>query len=98
MVALTSLKMYSIGSSIVRMCTRFRSLMYWSMEAIDVDLPDPVTPANRISPWALMATSPRTGLRCRLSNVLMSEVIRRAARDGLPRAMKRLIRKRLSSS
>ena len=90
--------MYSIGSSIVTMWTRFRSLMYWSIDAIDVLLPEPVTPAKRISPWALIATSPSASGRKSSSKRRMFDVIRRAASDGLPRAMNRFTRKRWSSS
>ena len=46
MMHLSSLNVYSIGSSMVTMCSRSRSFMYWSIEAIVVLLPDPVTPGQ----------------------------------------------------
>ena len=52
MIDLSSLNVYSIGSSMVTMCSRSRSLMYWSIEAIVVLLPDPVTPARMMIPWS----------------------------------------------
>jgi len=50
MIDLSSVKVNSIGSSIVTMCIRSRSLMYWSIEAMLVLLPDPVTPAKMMIP------------------------------------------------
>ena len=41
MIDLSSVKVNSIGSSIVTMCIRSRSLMYWSIEAIVVLLARP---------------------------------------------------------
>ena len=74
-----SLKMYSIGSSTVTIWQRRRSFTYWSMAAMDVLLPEPVTPAKRMSPLADMATGPSTSGICSCSNVLTSDVIRRQA-------------------
>jgi len=50
MIDLSSLNVYSIGSSMVTMCSLSRSFMYWSIEAIVVLLPDPVTPATMMIP------------------------------------------------
>ena len=61
MMHLSSLKVNSIGSSIVTMWQRSRALTYWSIAAIVVDLPDPVTPARITIPWSWLAISPMTG-------------------------------------
>ena len=61
MIDLSSLKVNSIGSSIVTMCSRSRSLMYWSIEAIVVLLPEPVTPARMTIPWSYWVISAMTG-------------------------------------
>ena len=37
---------------------RSRSLMYWSIEAIVVDLPEPVTPARMMIPWSYWRSRP----------------------------------------
>ena len=49
------------------------------IEAIDVLLPEPVTPAKRIKPWAESATSPKISGRYSFSKGRMFEVINRAA-------------------
>ena len=80
------------------MCTFLRSLTYCSIAAMEVDLPLPVTPANRIRPCELMAMSPSDCGRNSSSNLRMLLVMRRAATAGLPRAMNMLTRKRFLSS
>ena len=50
MMHLSSLKVNSIGSSMVTMWQRSRLLTYWSIAAIVVDLPEPVTPARMTIP------------------------------------------------
>ena len=60
-IDLSSVKVNSIGSSIVTMCIRSRSLMYWSIEAIVVLLPDPVTPARMMIPCSYWVSSAMTG-------------------------------------
>ncbi len=60
-IDLSSLKVNSIGSSMVTMCIRSRSLMYWSIEAIVVLLPYPVTPARMMIPCSYWVISAMTG-------------------------------------
>ena len=61
MIDLSSVKVNSIGSSIVTMCMRSRLLMYWSIDAIVVDFPEPVTPASRTIPWSYWVISAMIG-------------------------------------
>ncbi len=54
---------YSIGSSMVMICT-LRSLLIWLIiAASEVDLPDPVGPVTRISPRGRRVSSSSTGGR-----------------------------------
>jgi hypothetical protein len=91
-------KVNSIGSSIVTMCIRSRSLMYWSIEAIVVLLPDPVTPARMMIPCSYCVNSAMTGGRPRPSKLGIELLTRRATRLRRPRARNRLTRKRVSRS
>ena len=86
MIDLSSLKVNSIGSSIVTMCIRSRSLMYWSIEAIVVLLPDPVTPARMTIPCSYWVISAMTGGRPSPSKLGIELLTRRATRLSRPRA------------
>ena len=46
---------YSIGSSMVRMCTARFALIQSTIDARVVDLPDPVGPVTNTSPWVRLA-------------------------------------------
>ena len=67
----------SIGSSMVMMCVRERALMWSTIAASVVDLPEPVTPVTRTSPRSSSAISSRTGGR-------FSSSMAEADRDGTP--------------
>jgi len=96
MIDLSSVKVNSIGSSIVTMCMRSRSLMYWSIEAIVVDLPEPVTPARRTIPWSYCVISAMMGGSPSPSKFGIEVFTRRATRLSLPRWRNRLTRNRVS--
>ena len=97
-IDLSSVKVNSIGSSIVTMQHRSRSLTYWSIEAIVVDLPDPVTPARMTIPWSYEEISPMIGGRPSPSKLGIDVLTRRATRLSRPRWRNRLTRNRVSSA
>ena len=87
---------YSMGSSMVRMCSERVSLMRAMMEARVVDLPDPVGPVSSTRPRGSRASHSATGGSPSSSKVGMSEgIIRRASAispfwwNALPRSRAR---------
>ena len=89
---------YSIGSSMVRMCTDRVSLIRAMMEASVVDFPDPVGPVRSTRPRGRRASHSATGGRPSSSKVGMSEGIIRSARAMSPFWVNALPRRRARSS
>jgi hypothetical protein len=87
---------YSIGSSIVMMCS-CRSVLILSMiEASVVDLPEPVGPVTRTSPRGFLASSATMGGSPRSWKVRILKGMVRNAPATAPRCMKMFARKRES--
>ncbi len=87
-------KMYSIGSSIVMMCSvRFR-LMRSIIEARVVDLPCPTGPTTRKNPCSNCVKVSRIGGRLSSVKVLMFFGMRRKAIATVPCSTNALPRKR----
>src|SRR6266480_441818 len=84
----------SIGSSMVMILTRRLKLMWLTIAASAVDLPDPVTPVTSTSPRGLIAISSSTGGRLRSRIVFTSYGIDRNANATVPRCWYTLVRNR----
>ncbi len=85
---------YSIGSSIVMMCS-CRSVLILSMiDASVVDLPEPVGPVTRMRPRGFFESSVTIGGSPSSANVRILNGMVRNAPATAPRCMKMLARKR----
>ncbi len=90
--------MYSIGSSMVRMCSgRFR-LIQPTIAARVVDLPDPVGPVMSTRPWGRLSSGPVDVGRPMSSGVGISVGMSRRASAGRSSWKKALARKRAVSA
>ena len=85
---------YSIGSSMVMMCSCRSVLILSIIAASVVDLPEPVGPVTSTSPRGLLHSSSNTGGSPRSANVRMLKGMVRNAPPTAPRCMNRLPRNR----
>ena len=87
---------YSIGSSIVTMCFARVWLMWSTMAASVVDLPEPVVPVSSTMPRSSSASSVITGGRLRSATERMVKGMARQTSEVEPRWRNALTRKRAS--